>query len=178
VIAGVGGAVAGGGVLADGDSLAGELERDGPLDGPGSAVAGLPGTQDLLGVFYRGRARGYAIHDAIMNDAGLALMTKMMSVAAAPSVSRAPGRSPASAFSCSQSARRSGDQPGQQNRAGLGAAGRMVTRRPTAAHTGRTSHATPGRRGSSRCGSRRARPARGTRRRFPRASPTGRPGPG
>ncbi len=30
-------------------------------------------------------ARGYAIHDAILNDAGLALMTTMMSVAAAPS---------------------------------------------------------------------------------------------
>jgi hypothetical protein len=29
-------------------------------------------------------ARGYAIHDAIMNDAGLALMTRMMSAAAAP----------------------------------------------------------------------------------------------
>jgi L-ascorbate metabolism protein UlaG (beta-lactamase superfamily) len=30
-------------------------------------------------------ARGYAIHDAILNQAGLALMTRMMSVAAAPS---------------------------------------------------------------------------------------------
>ena len=30
-------------------------------------------------------ARGYAIHDAILNDRGLALMTRMMSVAAAPS---------------------------------------------------------------------------------------------
>ena len=30
-------------------------------------------------------ARGYAIHDAILNDAGLALMTRMMSFAAAPS---------------------------------------------------------------------------------------------
>jgi L-ascorbate metabolism protein UlaG (beta-lactamase superfamily) len=30
-------------------------------------------------------ARGYAIHDAILNDAGLGLMTSMMSVAAAPS---------------------------------------------------------------------------------------------
>ena len=30
-------------------------------------------------------ARGYAIHDAILNDTGLALMTRMMSVAAAPS---------------------------------------------------------------------------------------------
>jgi L-ascorbate metabolism protein UlaG (beta-lactamase superfamily) len=30
-------------------------------------------------------ARGYAIHDAILNEHGLALMTRMMSVAAAPS---------------------------------------------------------------------------------------------
>jgi L-ascorbate metabolism protein UlaG (beta-lactamase superfamily) len=30
-------------------------------------------------------ARGYAIHDAILNETGLALMTRMMSVAAAPS---------------------------------------------------------------------------------------------
>jgi L-ascorbate metabolism protein UlaG (beta-lactamase superfamily) len=32
-----------------------------------------------------GPARGYAIHDGILNDAGLALMTTMMSVAATPS---------------------------------------------------------------------------------------------
>src|SRR6266481_8870049 len=37
----VGGVVAGGGVPAGGDGLAGELERDGPLDGAGDAVAGL-----------------------------------------------------------------------------------------------------------------------------------------
>jgi hypothetical protein len=30
-------------------------------------------------------ARGYAIHDAILNDNGLGLMTRMLSVAAAPS---------------------------------------------------------------------------------------------
>jgi L-ascorbate metabolism protein UlaG (beta-lactamase superfamily) len=30
-------------------------------------------------------ARGYAIHDAILNEAGLGLMTRMLSVAAAPS---------------------------------------------------------------------------------------------
>jgi hypothetical protein len=40
-------------------------------------------------------ARGYAIHDAILNDAGLALFTRMLSLAAAPTqapVSRlAPG---------------------------------------------------------------------------------------
>jgi L-ascorbate metabolism protein UlaG (beta-lactamase superfamily) len=37
--------------------------------------------------FFRavGPARGYAIHDAILNDAGLGLMGRMMSVAAAPS---------------------------------------------------------------------------------------------
>jgi hypothetical protein len=29
-------------------------------------------------------ARGYAIHDAILNDNGLGLMTRMMSIAAAP----------------------------------------------------------------------------------------------
>ena len=49
----VGGVVAGGGVPAGGDGLAGELERDGALDGPGGAVAGLPGAEDLLTVFYR-----------------------------------------------------------------------------------------------------------------------------
>jgi hypothetical protein len=30
-------------------------------------------------------ARGYAIHDGLLNDAGLGLMTRMMSVTAAPS---------------------------------------------------------------------------------------------
>ena len=30
-------------------------------------------------------ARGYAIHDAILNDNGLGLFSRMMSVAAAPS---------------------------------------------------------------------------------------------
>ena len=49
----VGGVVAGGGVPADGDGLAGELERDGPLDRAGGAVARLPGPEDLLAVFYR-----------------------------------------------------------------------------------------------------------------------------
>jgi hypothetical protein len=49
----VGGVMAGGGVLAGGDGLAGEGERDGPLDGAGGAVAGLPGTEDLPGVFDR-----------------------------------------------------------------------------------------------------------------------------
>ena len=43
----------GGGVPGDGDSLAGDLEGDGALDGCGGAVAGLPGAEDLLGVFYR-----------------------------------------------------------------------------------------------------------------------------
>ncbi len=45
--------VAGGGVPAGGDGLAGELERDGPLDGAGGAVAGLPGAEDLPGVLDR-----------------------------------------------------------------------------------------------------------------------------
>lgn len=45
--------VAGGCVPEDGDGLAGELERDGALDGPGGAVAGLPGPEGLLRVFYR-----------------------------------------------------------------------------------------------------------------------------
>jgi hypothetical protein len=30
-------------------------------------------------------ARGYAIHDSLLSDVGLGLMTRMMSVAAAPS---------------------------------------------------------------------------------------------
>jgi hypothetical protein len=49
----VGGVVAGGGVPDGGDGLAGDLERDGPLDGTGGAVAGLPGAEDLLGIFCR-----------------------------------------------------------------------------------------------------------------------------
>ncbi len=53
MIGGVGGVVAGGGVPAGGDGLAGELEWDSPLDGAGGAVAGLPGAEDLLAVFYR-----------------------------------------------------------------------------------------------------------------------------
>jgi L-ascorbate metabolism protein UlaG (beta-lactamase superfamily) len=39
-------------------------------------------------------ARGYAIHDAILNDAGLALMTRMMSVAAAPTHAPLPPHAP------------------------------------------------------------------------------------
>ena len=49
----VGGVVPGGGVPGGGDGLAGELERDGALDGAGGAVAGLPGAEDLPGVLYR-----------------------------------------------------------------------------------------------------------------------------
>jgi hypothetical protein len=49
----VGGVVPGGGVPAGGDGLAGELERDGPLDRAGGAVAGLPGAEDLPGVLDR-----------------------------------------------------------------------------------------------------------------------------
>ncbi len=84
--------------------MAGGLERDGPLDGPGSAVAGLPGTQDLLGVFHRdcavAPARGCAIHEAIMNDAGLALMARMMSARRPQAASRSPGWRLAPALSC------------------------------------------------------------------------------
>ena len=46
----VGGVVADGGVPGDGDGLAGELERDGPLDGAGGAVVGPAGAEDLLEV--------------------------------------------------------------------------------------------------------------------------------
>src|SRR5271155_3584822 len=53
VIGDVGGVVAGGGVPAGGDGLAGELERDGALGGGGGAVAGLPGAEDLLGLLDR-----------------------------------------------------------------------------------------------------------------------------
>ncbi len=53
MIVDVGGVVAGGGVPGDDDGLAGELERNGALDGAGGAVAGLPGGEDLLAVFYR-----------------------------------------------------------------------------------------------------------------------------
>jgi len=49
----VGGVVADGGVPADGDGVAGELERDSPLDGTRRAVAGLPGAEDLVGVLDR-----------------------------------------------------------------------------------------------------------------------------
>ncbi len=42
VIFGVGGVVPGGGVPAGGDGLAGELERDGPLDGAGGAAGACP----------------------------------------------------------------------------------------------------------------------------------------
>jgi hypothetical protein len=49
----VGGVVAGGGVPAGGDGLAGELERDGPFDRAGGAVADLPGAEHLPGVFDR-----------------------------------------------------------------------------------------------------------------------------
>jgi len=53
VISCVRGAVAGGGVPEGGDGLAGELERDGALDGAAGAVAGLAASEDRLTVFYR-----------------------------------------------------------------------------------------------------------------------------
>jgi len=53
VIGDVGGVVPGGGVPGGGDGLAGELERDGALDGAGGAVAGLACAEDLPGVLDR-----------------------------------------------------------------------------------------------------------------------------
>jgi hypothetical protein len=53
--------VAGDGIPGDRDGLAGELERDGAADRVRGAVAGLPGAEFLLGVFYRdldGPSRG------------------------------------------------------------------------------------------------------------------------
>ena len=51
-------------------------------------------------------ARGYAIHDAILNDNGLGVMTRMMSLAAAPSGAPVARQYPAPAWSC---------DPGQWN---------------------------------------------------------------
>jgi hypothetical protein len=45
-------------------------------------------------------ARGYAIHEAIMNDAGLALVARMMSVAAGPGGVPVTRLAPAPALSC------------------------------------------------------------------------------
>src|SRR5215471_14621692 len=53
VIADVGGVMPSGGVPAGGDGLAGELKRDGALDGAGLPVAGLAGAEDLFRIFYR-----------------------------------------------------------------------------------------------------------------------------
>ena len=49
----VGGVVPGGGVPEDRDALAGEGERNGAVHRRGQPVAGLPGSEDLLGVFDR-----------------------------------------------------------------------------------------------------------------------------
>lgn len=43
-------------------------------------------------------ARGYAIHDAILNDDGLGLMTRMLSVAAAPGGVPVAGLEPGSSL--------------------------------------------------------------------------------
>jgi hypothetical protein len=43
-------------------------------------------------------ARGYAIHDAILNDNGLGVMTRMMSLAAAPSGTPVTRLEPASSL--------------------------------------------------------------------------------
>lgn len=53
VLGHVGGVVSCGGVPGDGEGLAGELEGDGAADRAGEPVAGLPGAEELLGVFYR-----------------------------------------------------------------------------------------------------------------------------
>ena len=53
VLGHVGGVVSCGGVPGDGEGLAGELEGDGAADRAGEPVAGLPGAEDLLRVFYR-----------------------------------------------------------------------------------------------------------------------------
>jgi hypothetical protein len=55
-----------GGVPGHGQGLAGELERDGAADRVRGAVAGLPGAEFLLGVFYRdldGPSRGVSFDD-------------------------------------------------------------------------------------------------------------------
>ncbi len=46
----VGGVVAGGGIPADGEGLAGQAERDGAFDGEFEPVAGLADAEDLFGV--------------------------------------------------------------------------------------------------------------------------------
>src|SRR5215475_2482324 len=51
VVGDVVGVVAGGGVPADGQGLAGQAERDGAFDGLGDAVVGLADAEQLFGVF-------------------------------------------------------------------------------------------------------------------------------
>src|SRR5215475_2695323 len=51
VVGDVVGVVAGGGVPADGEGLAGQAERDGAFDGFGGAVVGLADAEELFGVF-------------------------------------------------------------------------------------------------------------------------------
>ena len=77
----VGGVIAGGGVPAGGDGLAGELERDGPLDGAGGAVAGLPGAEDLPGVFDRDldAPPGRVSLDDLRRGAAVSVVTKARS---------------------------------------------------------------------------------------------------
>ena len=49
----VGGVVPGGGIPQRGQALAGQGERDGAVHCGGQPVAGLPGAEDLLGIFNR-----------------------------------------------------------------------------------------------------------------------------
>jgi hypothetical protein len=53
VLVHVGGVVPGGGVPGGGQAPASQLEGDGAADRVSCPVAGLPGAEDLLGVFYR-----------------------------------------------------------------------------------------------------------------------------
>src|SRR5271156_1829491 len=60
----VGGVVPGGCVPADGEGLACEHERDGPLNRVGGPVAGLPGAEELLRVLdrdFNGPSRGVSL---------------------------------------------------------------------------------------------------------------------
>jgi hypothetical protein len=67
VLIDVGGVVPGSGVPDDGQGLADQGEWDGGADRAGGAVAGLPGTEDLLGVLDRDLGappRGVALDDS------------------------------------------------------------------------------------------------------------------
>jgi hypothetical protein len=73
--------VPGGGVSAGGDGLAGRLEQDGLLGRAGGAVAGLPGAEDLPGVFDRDldRRPGHVLLDHLHDDGGVSVVTRARS---------------------------------------------------------------------------------------------------